>query len=152
MLFRSGLLTTTKTVENYPGFPNGVDGFDLTERFKEQSIKFGTTIKSETVISIDKIEEEQLFTINTASNNVYKTKSVIIATGSKPNKLNIPGFDTFWHHGVSTCAICDGSFYKNVPVAVVGGGDSACEDALHLANIASIVYLIHRREIGRAHV
>jgi thioredoxin reductase (NADPH) len=145
-----GLLTTTKTVENYPGFPEGVDGYELTERFKHQSLRFGTTIISETATKITK-NEDKTFAIQTPQTE-YHTKAVIISTGSTPNRLYVPGYDTFWHKGISTCAVCDGGLpcYRNVPIAVVGGGDSACEEALHLSHTASKVYLIHRRDTLRA--
>lgn len=145
-----GLLTTTKTVENYPGFPEGVDGYELTERFKQQSVRFGTTVISETATKITK-NEDGTFTIQTPQTE-YHTKAIIISTGSTPNRLYVPGYDTFWHKGISTCAVCDGGLpcYRNVPIAVVGGGDSACEEALHLSHTASKVYLIHRRDILRA--
>jgi thioredoxin reductase (NADPH) len=145
-----GLLTTTKTVENYPGFPDGVDGYELTERFKKQSVRFGTTVISETATKITK-NEDGTFTIKTPQTE-YHTKAVIISTGSTPNRLYVPGYDTFWHKGISTCAVCDGGLpcYRNVPIAVVGGGDSACEEALHLSHTASKVYLIHRRDTLRA--
>ena len=145
-----GLLTTTKIVENYPGFPKGVDGYELTERFKEQSLRFGTTIVSETALKINQLVDST-FEVHT-SHNIYKTRSIIISTGSTPNRLYVPGYDKFWHKGISTCAICDGGLpcYRNVPVAVVGGGDSACEEALHLTHTASKVYLIHRRDTLRA--
>lgn len=148
-LFPGGLLTTTKIVENYPGFPKGVDGYELTERFKEQSTKFGTTILSETVTSIT--PTEGTFEVHT-DKTTHKTRSVIIATGSTPYRLNIPGYDTFWHKGISTCAVCDGGLpcFRKVPIAVVGGGDSACEEALHISHTASTVYLIHRRNTLRA--
>lgn len=142
-----GLLTTTKIVENYPGFPEGVDGFELTERFKEQSLRFGTEIISEKAINIKKVD--RMFEVYTKK-SMYKTKSIIIATGSTPKKLDLPDFEKYWHNGISTCAICDGSLYRDVPVVVIGGGDSACEDALHLSHTASIVYLIHRRDTLRA--
>lgn len=144
-----GLLTTTKIVENYPGFPDGVDGYELTERLKEQSLRFGTKIISESVIRVQK--QGNLFDVYT-KNNIYQTKSIIVATGSTPNRLYVPGYDEFWHKGISTCAVCDGGLpcYRNVPIAVVGGGDSACEEALHLAHTASVVYLIHRRDQLRA--
>lgn len=145
-----GLLTTTKIVENFPGFPEGIDGFELTERFKEQSLKFGTQIISETANSINK-NDDGTFLVTT-SQNTYNTKTIIIATGSTPNRLYIPGYDEFWHKGISTCAVCDGGLpcYRKVPLAVVGGGDSACEEALHLSHTASKVYLIHRRDTLRA--
>jgi thioredoxin reductase (NADPH) len=145
-----GLLTTTKTVENFPGFPEGIDGFDLTERFKEQSLRFGTQIISETANTIYP-NQDGTFSVQTPQ-KTYLTRSVIIATGSTPNRLYVPGYDEFWHKGISTCAVCDGGLpcFRNVPLAVVGGGDSACEEALHLSHTASKVYLIHRRAELRA--
>lgn len=151
-----GLLTTTKTVENFPGFPDGIDGYELTEKFKNQSTKFGLKIISETVISISQISSFNelhipVFLLKT-NNSEYYTKSVVIATGSTPNKLQIPSYDKYIHKGVSTCAICDAGLpvYRNVPIAVVGGGDSAMEEALFITNTASVVYLIHRRDTFRA--
>ncbi len=148
-----GLLTTTKTVENFPGFPDGVDGYELTDRFKQQSQKFGTQIISEqaNVITHTK-NKNKTFKIKTTSDTIYKSKAVIISTGSTPKRLDIPGYDEYWHKGVSTCAVCDGGLpiFRNVPIAVVGGGDSACEEALHLTHTASQVYLIHRRDTLRA--
>jgi thioredoxin reductase (NADPH) len=147
-LYPGGLLTTTKLVENFPGFPNGIDGNELTESFKKQSIKFGTTIISEMVTKIEKHENN--FRVHTNNNNTYMTKTIIIATGSIPNKLDVKGYNDFWHKGISTCATCDGALYKNKVVAIVGGGDTACEDALHLCKIAKTVYLIVRRDKLRA--
>ena len=145
-----GLLTTTKVVENFPGFPEGIDGYELTERFKEQSIKFGTKIISESVSKVEKCDDG-MFDVYTRT-SIYKTKSIIVATGSTPKRLYIPGYDKFWHKGISTCAICDGglSCYRNVPIAVVGGGDSACEEALFLTHYGKMVYIVHRRNELRA--
>jgi thioredoxin reductase (NADPH) len=144
-----GLLTTTKTVENYPGFVEGIDGFELTQNFKDQSEKYGTKIISENATKIEKYNDN--FIVYTP-NNKYETKTIIIATGSTPKRLYVKGYDDYWHKGISTCAVCDGSLpcYRNIPIAVVGGGDSACEEALHLTHTASIVYLIHRRDVLRA--
>jgi thioredoxin reductase (NADPH) len=149
-LVSGGLLTTTKTVENYPGFPQGIDGYELTQRFRDQSLKFGTDIISQNVTGIIKLLDGT-FDVFTNS-HVYRTKAVIISTGSTPKSLDIPGYKEFWHKGVSTCAVCDGALqcFQNVPIAVVGGGDSACEEALHLSHTASIVYLIHRGDKLRA--
>jgi thioredoxin reductase (NADPH) len=150
LVVAGGLLTTTKTVENYPGFPNGVEGMELTNNFREQSLKYGTSILSETVVSLNK-QDDNSFVVTTKEHD-YKCKSIIIATGSTPKRLYIPGYDTFWQKGISTCAVCDGGLpcFRKKPLAVVGGGDSACEEALHLAHTASHVYLIHRRATLRA--
>lgn len=148
VIYPGGLLTTTKTVENYPGFPYGIDGYELTEKFRQQSINYGTQIKSETVISINK-NDNYNFIVKTKGNQ-YLAKSIIIATGSIPTKLNVQGYDLFWQKGISTCAVCDGGLYKDKIVAVVGGGDSAAEESLHLANLAKKVYLLHRRDKLRA--
>jgi len=149
-LTSGGLLTTTKTVENYPGFPEGIGGYELTQKFREQSLKFGTQIISQNVISIKKVAEG-IFDVFT-NTHIYRTRGIIIATGSTPKRLDIPNYDKFWHNGISTCAVCDGSLpcFRKVPIAVVGGGDSACEEALHLSHTASVVYLIHRRDTLRA--
>lgn len=149
-MLQGGLLTTTKTVENFPGFPDGIDGYELTERLKKQSEKFGTITKMETVNTITKLENN-LFELKTSSNK-YLSKSVIIATGSTPKHLDLPNYQNLLGSGISTCAVCDGGlpFYRNKALAVVGGGDSACEEALHLTHTASKVYLIHRRDSLRA--
>lgn len=145
-----GLLGTTKIVENFPGFPDGVDGCELTEKFKQQSTKFGLKIESKTAKSIN-LNGDGTFVVSTRTQN-YNTKTIIIATGSTPNKLPIDSYDKYSHKGISTCAVCDAGLpcYRNVPIAVVGGGDSAMEEALHISHTASIVYVIHRRNKFRA--
>jgi thioredoxin reductase (NADPH) len=144
-----GLLTTTKIVENFPGFPDGVDGYELTESFRNQALRFGARMKQETVISV--IAVNDVFEVIT-NDQTYQARTVIVATGSTPKRLYIPGYDEFWHKGVSTCAVCDGGLpcFRNVPIGVLGGGDSAAEEALHLTHTASKVYLIHRRDTLRA--
>jgi len=144
-----GLLTTTKIVENFPGFPEGVDGFELTERFQQQAVKFGTTVISAHATRV--IPHSTHIEVVTKKGS-YVAKAVCIATGSTPKRLTAKNYDAFWHKGVSTCAVCDGGLpvFRNVPIAVVGGGDSACEEALHLTHTASKVYLIHRRDTLRA--
>lgn len=149
-LTSGGLLTTTKTVENYPGFPEGIDGYALTQLFRDQSVKFGTDIMSQNATGIIKLHDGT-FEVFTTS-HVYRTKAVIISTGSTPKSLDIPGYKEYWHKGISTCAVCDGALpcFRKVPIAVVGGGDSACEETLHLSHTASVVYLIHRGDKLRA--
>lgn len=144
-----GLLTTTKVVENFPGFPDGIDGFDLTMNFRQGALKYGTRIIPNMVKKLERREDHFLVYTDTET---YSAKSVIIATGSTPKRLYVQGYDKYWHKGITTCAVCDGALpcFRDVPVAVVGGGDSACEEALHMTHFASKVYLIHRRDKLRA--
>lgn len=146
---KGGLLTTTTTVENYPGFADGIDGFELTMNFRKGAQKYGTKFFPYTAKSIQRRDDH--FLVNT-EDQTFAAKSVIIATGSTPKRLDVEGYDTFWNKGISTCAVCDGGLpvFNNVPIAVVGGGDSACEEALHMTLFASRVYLIHRRDKLRA--
>jgi thioredoxin reductase (NADPH) len=146
---KGGLLTTTTTVENYPGFADGIDGFELTMNFRKGAQKYGTKFFPYTSKSIQRRDDH--FLVNT-EDQTFATKSIIIATGSTPKRLDVEGYDTFWNKGISTCAVCDGGLpvFNNVPIAVIGGGDSACEEALHMTHFASRVYLIHRRDKLRA--
>ena len=143
-----GQLTTTSEVENFPGFPEGVDGYELTQRMRKQAERFGARF------AFDQIESVSLSPGNNtlrSSKNEYKAKAVIVATGARPRLLNIPGEkELYGGKGVTTCATCDGAFYRDLPVAIVGGGDSACEEALFLTRFASSVHLIHRRDTLRA--
>jgi thioredoxin reductase (NADPH) len=144
-----GQLTTTTEVENFPGFPNGIDGTELTNLFRAQSEKYGTTIKTETVIKIN--FNSYPFLIETDETKV-EAESVIIATGATAKRMNIKGEHDYWQRGISACAVCDGALpiYRNKPLAVIGGGDSAIEEASHLTKFGSKVYLIHRRDKLRA--
>ena len=143
-----GQLTTTSEVENFPGFPHGVDGFQLTQNMREQATRFGTRFEQALVTSVD-------FTVNprklVLGDKVIFAKSVIIATGASPRMTGIPGEkELYGGKGVTTCATCDGAFYRKMEVAVLGGGDSAAEEALFLTRFASKVYLVHRRDSLRA--
>ncbi|MCS6245748.1 MAG: thioredoxin-disulfide reductase [Opitutus sp.] len=144
-----GQLTTTSEVENFPGFPHGVDGFQLTQNMREQATRFGTRFEQALVNAVD-------FTVNPRKlilegGRVVLAKSVIIATGASPRMTGIPGEkELYGGKGVTTCATCDGAFYRNMEVAVLGGGDSAAEEALFLTRFASKVYLVHRRDSLRA--
>ena len=143
-----GQLTTTSEVENFPGFPDGVDGFQLMQNLRKQAEKFGTRYESGTVTGIDTAAWP--YTIKLADREI-KAKTVIVATGASPRLTGIPGEkELYGGKGVTTCATCDGAFYRNMDVAVIGGGDSAAEEALFLTRFASKVYLVHRRDTLRA--
>ncbi|MCB1190055.1 MAG: thioredoxin-disulfide reductase [Leptospiraceae bacterium] len=144
-----GQLTTTTEVENYPGFPKGIDGTELTQLFREQSTRFGTQILTETVNKVDfKSYPFKIF----ADSAECEAESVIIATGATAKRMHVKGEDTYWQRGISACATCDGALpiFRNQELAVIGGGDSAVEEATHLTKFASKVYLIHRRDKLRA--
>ena len=143
-----GQLTTTTEVENWPGVPEGIMGPDLMMKMQEQAEKFGARIAYASVESIERLANGsfKLF----AGSETFEAKTVIIATGAAPRHLGSPGEKKLIGHGLTSCATCDGSFYRDVPVCVIGGGDSACEEATFLTRFASKVYLIHRRDELRA--
>ena len=144
-----GQLTTTTEVENFPGFPEGIMGPDLMFNMSQQAEKFGARYAYENVISVTREECTGLFVVTT-SGGAYKAQAVIVATGARARYLGIEGEQALIGHGLTACATCDGAFYRDVPVCVVGGGDSACEEASFLTRFASKVYLIHRRDQLRA--
>ncbi len=144
-----GQLTTTTEVENFPGFPEGVMGPDLMMKMQQQAEKFGARIEYDLVESITR-QENGSIQVRTNSGSEYLTRTVIIATGASPRHLGLPNEKSLIGRGLTSCATCDGAFYRNVPVAVLGGGDSACEEATFLTRFASKVYLIHRRDELRA--
>jgi len=145
-----GQLMITGIVENFPGFPDGISGQSLMAKMKDQAQKVGTRLIT------DDIEETRLdsrpFTLQSASGDVYETQSLIIATGATAQRLPLQSERLFWGRGISACAVCDGALplFRNKPLAVVGGGDSAIEEAMHLTDFGSKVYLIHRRNELRA--
>lgn len=143
-----GQLMLTTTVENYPGFPEGIQGPELMEKMKSQAEKFGAKIISENAKKLAQ-KEDGTFTTVTASGELT-SRAVIIATGADTTWLNLPNEQRLIGHGVSSCAPCDAFFFKDKKVAVVGGGDAAMEEALTLAKFASEVTIIHRREAFRA--
>lgn len=143
-----GQLTTTTEVENFPGFPEGVQGPELMMRMMQQAEKFGARFAYETVTGLTK-EADGSFTLTTDA-GTHRAKAVIVATGASPRHLGLPNEQALVGHGLTSCATCDGAFYRDVPVAVIGGGDSACEEATFLTRFASKVYLIHRRDSLRA--
>ena len=142
-----GQLMLTTDVENYPGFDSGIMGPDLMQIFKKQAERFGTEIKTETINSIKKIDGG--FSLESAK-ETYEFKSVIISSGASAKWLDIKGEKELQGHGVSACATCDGFFFKEKEVIVVGGGDSAMEEALFLTKFAKKVYIVHRRDSFRA--
>ena len=140
-----GQLTQTREVENYPGFPDGIQGFDLMASIQEQAFKFGTRIEYDEVVKVEFSDgEKQLIYLE--SNKIITAQAIIIAVGAVPRFLGIPSEEKFKYRGISACAVCDGNFYRNQDVCVIGGGDSAMEEADALSKIANKIYLIHRRD------
>jgi len=146
-----GQLMTTTEVENYPGFPDGILGPELMDAFRKQAAKFGTKILTEDVVSVD--FSKRPFIIKGSTTQV-SAESVIIATGATAKRLEIEGAgdDQFWQKGVTACAVCDGAapIFRNKPLFVIGGGDSAVEEAVFLTKYGSRVYIVHRRDELRA--
>lgn len=144
-----GQLTTTTEIENFPGFPEGIMGPDLMFNMSQQAEKFGARYVYEEALSVTQEACSGLFIVTT-SGGAYKAQAVIVATGATARYLGLEGEKSLIGHGLTACATCDGAFYRDVPVCVVGGGDSACEEASFLTRFASKVYLIHRRSELRA--
>ena len=144
-----GQLTTTTDVENYPGFPDGIQGPELMQLFRKQAERFGTEMVGEDIIEVD--FSKRPFAIKSEQREV-NAKSVIIATGAVAKRMGVPSEEKMWNNGMSACAVCDGAlpFFKNQPLMVIGGGDTAVEEASYLTKFGSVVYLVHRRDELRA--
>jgi thioredoxin reductase (NADPH) len=143
-----GQLSTTTLVENFPGFPEGVDGPDLVMRMKEQASGFGARFQYAELTAFEPRPGHLALQLD--GSDWLETRALIVASGAAARWLSLPNEQRLIGHGLTSCATCDGAFYRHVPVAVVGGGDSACEEAIFLTRFASKVYLVHRRDTLRA--
>ena len=152
VLFEKGLpggaIASSSEIENYPGVEQIVSGMEFMEPWNRQCFRFGLKHEMKEIKQVTKVGEN--FNLKTTSDEIIEAKNVIVCTGSTPKRAGIKGEDTFYGRGVSNCATCDGFFYKGKEVAVIGGGDTALEEALYLTNIVSKVYLLHRRDEFRA--
>jgi len=146
--FTGGQVMTTEWIENYPGFEDGISGTELSQKMEKQATKFGLEIIQGAVTSISLNNKIKKITLE--DNKQYEAKSIILATGSNPRPLKIEGEDAYRGRGVSYCATCDGAFFRNEKLAVIGGGDSAVEEGIFLTKFADTVYIIHRRDLLRA--
>ena len=148
-----GQLTTTTDVENLPGFPDGIGGSEIMDKFRAQSLRFGTTIKTETISKVDLSSRPfKLWREGYEDKEPELAEVIIIATGASARRMKLPGEETYWQSGISACAVCDGAvpIFRNKPLAVVGGGDSAAEEATYLTKYASHVFVLVRRDELRA--
>jgi thioredoxin reductase (NADPH) len=143
-----GQLTTPTHVENFPGFPEGIEGFELVANMKKQAERFGARFAYAKVEDFERVDGHLRILVD---GEWKETQTLVVASGAAPRKLHLPNEEVLWGQaGLTSCATCDGAFYRNVPVCVVGGGDSAAEEATFLTRFASKVYLIHRRDSLRA--
>jgi len=145
-----GQLTTTTEVENYPGFPRGIMGPELMEQMRDQSVNVGARIKTETISRVEL--SSRPFGVFSETGTEFRTRTLIIATGATAKRLHLPGEDSYWQRGISACAVCDGALpiYRNQPLVVIGGGDTACEEASFLTRYGSEVIMLVRRDELRA--
>lgn len=149
--FKMSLITTTDHIENYPGFPDGIGGFEIIERFTAQALKFGLEVVDDDITAVVKTASTgyDSWEVRT-SGSAFQALSLILSTGTEYAHLNVPGEEEFMGRGVSFCATCDGPFFRDARLAVVGGGDTAVQEALYLTSFASHVTIIHRRDRLRA--
>lgn len=147
-----GQLTTTTEIENYPGFPDAIMGGELMDRMRAQSEKFGTIIVSETVAKLDLSTRPFKYATEWSPEEEHTADAIILATGASARRLGLPGEDKYWQNGISACAVCDGAvpIFRNKPLVVIGGGDSAAEEAIFLTKYGSHVTVLVRRDQLRA--
>lgn len=143
-----GQLTQTTEIENFPGYPNGVQGMQMMNELRDQAVRFGTVIKPRSIVKVD--FSSRPFKCEDDRGDIYIAETVIICTGASAKYLGLPDETKYQGLGVSACATCDGFFYRNKNVAVVGGGDTACEEALYLSTLAKKAYMIVRKDYLRA--
>ncbi|HMX27647.1 MAG TPA: FAD-dependent oxidoreductase, partial [Blastocatellia bacterium] len=141
-----GQIVNSAAIDNYPGFADGISGFDFTQAFLKHAERFGAEIRIGAGANELKVNEDGTFTIEIADGSTVTSKTVILAMGRHPRRLEVPGYDKFWGRGVSVCGTCDGAFFKNMPMAVVGGGNSAVEEGAFLTRYATEIKSIHRRD------
>ncbi|SCU93110.1 LAMI_0E13256g1_1 [Lachancea mirantina] len=148
-----GQLTTTTEIENFPGFPEGLTGSELMDKMKQQSLRFGTEVITETISKVDLSSKPfKFWTEFNEDAEPNTTDALILATGASAKRMNLPGEDKYWQQGISACAVCDGAvpIFRNKPLAVIGGGDSACEEANFLTKYGSKVFMLVRKDHLRA--
>ncbi|MGL5956108.1 MAG: thioredoxin-disulfide reductase [Brevinema sp.] len=139
-----GQAALTHQIDNYPGFEEGINGLELSDKMRQQAERFGVVFEYDSIESFS--QENKNFTLVSGTGVTYQAKSLLITTGTRSKRLGVKGEDKFFGRGIGTCAVCDGNFYKGKKVAVIGGGNSALEESIYLADIVEKVYLIHRRD------
>lgn len=149
-LAAGGQAALTHSIDNYPGFENGINGMELTDKMRQQVERFSGKFVYDSVEKFTYDDHTKQYTIVTGMETEYKAKIILITTGTTSKRLGVKGEEKFFGRGIGTCAVCDGAFYKDQEVAIIGGGNSALEEALYLAEITQKVYIIHRRQGFRA--